>query len=63
MPVGSFVGQYTGWRGPFWALAVLASLAAVLVGRFIPETQASPRPSSKPSPAPSSSTMPNAPTC
>ncbi|MFG2267305.1 MFS transporter [Streptomyces sp. NPDC048720] len=39
VPVGSFVGQYTGWRGPFWALAVLASLAAVLVGRFIPETQ------------------------
>jgi DHA1 family inner membrane transport protein len=26
--IGSFVGQYTGWRGPFWALAVLAALAA-----------------------------------
>ncbi|MFJ9908653.1 MFS transporter [Streptomyces sp. NPDC101152] len=39
VPVGSFVGQYTGWRGPFWALAVLAALAAVFVGRFIPRTQ------------------------
>ncbi|MFD8298787.1 MFS transporter [Streptomyces bauhiniae] len=38
VPVGSFVGQYTGWRGPFWALAVLAALAAVFVGRFIPST-------------------------
>ncbi|MFF7816048.1 MFS transporter [Streptomyces sp. NPDC007945] len=36
VPIGSFVGQYTGWRGPFWALAVLAGLAAVFVGRFIP---------------------------
>ncbi|WP_244362389.1 hypothetical protein [Streptomyces aquilus] len=34
--VGSFAGQFTGWRGPFWALAVLAGLAAVFVGRFIP---------------------------
>ncbi|MCA1222892.1 MFS transporter [Streptomyces sp. 8L] len=39
VPVGSFVGQYTGWRGPFWALAVLAALAAVFVGRFIPRTE------------------------
>ncbi|WP_371557934.1 MFS transporter [Streptomyces longwoodensis] len=39
VPVGSFIGQYTGWRGPFWALAVLAALAAVFVGRFIPQTQ------------------------
>ena len=28
----------TGWRGPFWALAVLAALAAAFVGRFIPAT-------------------------
>ncbi|MFF4835383.1 MFS transporter [Streptomyces sp. NPDC001315] len=35
VPIGSFVGQHTGWRGPFWALAVLAVLAAVFVGRFI----------------------------
>ncbi|MEV6618309.1 MFS transporter [Streptomyces sp. NPDC051051] len=38
VPIGSFVGQYTGWRGPFWALAVLAGVAAVFVGRFIPAT-------------------------
>ncbi|MGW0551741.1 MFS transporter [Streptomyces altiplanensis] len=39
VPIGSFVGQYTGWRGPFWALAVLAALAAVFVGRFIPAVE------------------------
>ena len=38
VPIGSFVGHYTGWRGPFWALAVLAALAAAFVGRFIPHT-------------------------
>ncbi|MFF7565732.1 MFS transporter [Streptomyces pseudovenezuelae] len=36
VPVGSFAGQFTGWRGPFWALAVLSGLAAVFIGRFIP---------------------------
>ncbi|MCX4862071.1 MFS transporter [Streptomyces canus] len=36
VPIGSFVGQFTGWRGPFWALAVLSGLAAVFIGRFIP---------------------------
>ena len=39
VPIGSFVGHYTGWRGPFWALATLAALAAVFVGRFVPATQ------------------------
>lgn len=39
VPIGSFVGHYTGWRGPFWALAVLAALAATFVGRFIPRTE------------------------
>ncbi|MFF4793359.1 MFS transporter [Streptomyces sp. NPDC001276] len=39
VPIGSFVGQYTGWRGPFWALAVLAALAAVFLARFIPATE------------------------
>lgn len=38
MPIGSFVGHYTGWRGPFWTLAVPAALAAAFVGRFIPHT-------------------------
>lgn len=36
VPLGSFAGQFIGWRGPFWALAVLAALAAVSIGRFIP---------------------------
>lgn len=36
VPLGSFVGQYIGWRGPIWALAVLSALAAVFIGRFIP---------------------------
>ncbi|MGI5423874.1 MFS transporter [Streptomyces sp. CA-179760] len=36
VPIGSFAGQITGWRGPFWALAVLSALAAASVGRFIP---------------------------
>ena len=39
VPIGSFVGHYTGWRGPFWALATLAALAVVFVGRFVPATQ------------------------
>ncbi|MGW8670978.1 MFS transporter [Streptomyces niveus] len=39
VPIGSFVGHYTGWRGPFWALAVLAALAAAFVGRCIPRTE------------------------
>ncbi|WP_372477846.1 MFS transporter [Streptomyces barringtoniae] len=36
VPVGSFAGRLTGWRGPFWALAALAGLAAVFIGRFVP---------------------------
>lgn len=36
VPIGSLVGQFTGWRGPFWALAALSALAAVVIGRFIP---------------------------
>ncbi|MEU7488522.1 MFS transporter [Streptomyces sp. NPDC042319] len=39
VPIGSFAGQITGWRGPFWVLAVLAALAAAFVGRFIPTTE------------------------
>jgi predicted MFS family arabinose efflux permease len=38
VPIGSLAGQVTGWRGPFWALAVLSGLAAVVIGRFIPTT-------------------------
>ncbi|MEV0057482.1 MFS transporter [Saccharopolyspora shandongensis] len=36
VPLGTFVGQYTGWRGPFWMLAGLALLAIVAVLRFMP---------------------------
>nr|WP_257232516.1 MFS transporter [Streptomyces sp. Rer75] len=38
VPIGSFAGQFTGWRGPFWALAALSALAAAFIGRFIPAT-------------------------
>ncbi|WP_316741576.1 MFS transporter [Streptomyces sp. MK7] len=47
VPIGSLAGQVTGRRGPFWALAVLAGLAAAFAGRFIPtvaqQTQVSAR--------------------
>jgi predicted MFS family arabinose efflux permease len=36
VPIGALAGQVTGWRGPFWALAALSALAAVVIGRFIP---------------------------
>ncbi|WP_457253626.1 MFS transporter [Pedococcus sp. P5_B7] len=36
VPIGSFAGQLTGWRGPFWALAILATAGAAVIGRFIP---------------------------
>ncbi|MCX5315940.1 MFS transporter [Streptomyces sp. NBC_00154] len=39
VPIGSLAGQLTGWRGPFWALAVLSVLAAAFIGRFIPRTE------------------------
>ncbi|WP_329126321.1 MFS transporter [Streptomyces sp. NBC_01465] len=39
VPAGSLVGHATGWRGLFWALAVLAALAAAVIGRFIPRTE------------------------
>jgi DHA1 family inner membrane transport protein len=39
VPLGSAAGQLSGWRGPFWALAVLSAAAAALIGRFIPNTE------------------------
>ena len=39
VPLGSFVGGVTGWRGPFWALALLALVAAACIGRFVPAEQ------------------------
>ncbi|WP_329493633.1 MFS transporter [Kitasatospora herbaricolor] len=38
VPLGSVVGQATGWRGTFWALAALAALAASIVARLVPDT-------------------------
>ncbi|MGW4985808.1 MFS transporter, partial [Streptomyces mirabilis] len=36
VPLGSFAGQVMGWRGPFWALAVLSAAAMVLIARQVP---------------------------
>ncbi|PQP13155.1 MFS transporter [Rhodococcus opacus] len=38
VPLGTFAGQFTGWRGPFWMLAVLAVPTIVAVLRFAPGT-------------------------
>ncbi|MEJ6547931.1 MFS transporter [Corynebacterium sp. USCH3] len=36
VPLGAFAGQTVGWRGPFWALAGLAVLGALIVFRQVP---------------------------
>ena len=36
VPVGAFAGQLLGWRGPFWALAVLAVTTIALIARYVP---------------------------
>jgi predicted MFS family arabinose efflux permease len=36
VPLGSVAGQLVGWRGAFWALSVLAVLAAVVMVRLVP---------------------------
>jgi DHA1 family inner membrane transport protein len=45
VPLGSFAGQLLGWRGTFWALAVLAVLAAPVIARFTPADGAPSAPS------------------
>jgi DHA1 family inner membrane transport protein len=45
VPLGAFVGQLIGWRGTFWALAVLAAIAAVVIGRSAPADEARVAPS------------------
>src|SRR5919199_3608929 len=40
VPLGAFGGQLVGWRGPFWALALLALLLAVAVVRVVPAESA-----------------------
>jgi predicted MFS family arabinose efflux permease len=42
VPLGSLVGQVSGWRGPFWMLAALALLATVAVVRLVPHARADP---------------------
>jgi DHA1 family inner membrane transport protein len=37
VPLGSWTGQHLGWRGSFWGLAVLAGVAALIIGRFVPD--------------------------
>lgn len=36
VPLGSIAGQLAGWRGPFWALATIATVVAVAIGRLVP---------------------------
>lgn len=36
VPLGAFAGQLMGWRGPFWALAVLGAAATGLIARYVP---------------------------
>jgi DHA1 family inner membrane transport protein len=40
VPLGSLAGDHLGWRGAFWALAVLALVAAAVIGRFAPADEA-----------------------
>lgn len=36
VPLGAFAGQVIGWRGPFWALAVLALAGSVVMYKLVP---------------------------
>ncbi|UUU30284.1 MFS transporter [Streptomyces sp. CA-210063] len=36
VPLGAWLGQLSGWRGPFWVLAALSAGAATVIGRYIP---------------------------
>jgi predicted MFS family arabinose efflux permease len=40
VPIGAFAGQLAGWRGPFWALAVLALAAVALIAHHVPHDSA-----------------------
>ena len=42
VPLGAFAGQLSGWRGPFWALAVLALAAVPLIPRQVPREEDGP---------------------
>ncbi|WP_405515978.1 MFS transporter [Streptomyces canus] len=45
VPLGAWLGQLSGWRGPFWVLAVLSAGAAAVIGRYIPDDERSEAPS------------------
>jgi predicted MFS family arabinose efflux permease len=36
VPLGALAGHFVGWRGPFWALAVLAVASIALISRDVP---------------------------
>jgi DHA1 family inner membrane transport protein len=40
VPIGAAAGQFLGWQGPFWALAILAAACAVLMWKVLPGTKA-----------------------
>jgi len=35
VPLGAFAGHLVGWRGPFWALAILAAASIALIFRYV----------------------------
>jgi DHA1 family inner membrane transport protein len=43
VPLGSWLGQVSDWRGPFWVLAALSAGGAAIIGRFIPDEERSER--------------------
>ncbi|WP_330285566.1 MFS transporter [Streptomyces sp. NBC_00576] len=45
VPLGAWLGQLSGWRGPFWVLAVLSAGAAAVIGQYIPTDVRSEAPS------------------
>ncbi|MGP9844865.1 MFS transporter [Brachybacterium sp. 107] len=49
VPLGAFAGQVIGWRGTFWALALLAAVLSVAVARSVPGTTTADGPSPAPS--------------
>ncbi|WP_219418968.1 MFS transporter [Pseudonocardia nigra] len=43
VPLGTAGGQLLGWQGPFWLLAVLALIAAVVIARQVPAAETRPQ--------------------
>jgi predicted MFS family arabinose efflux permease len=39
VPLGAWAGQFIGWRGPFWVLAVLSAAAVPAVLRLMPAVE------------------------